>query len=74
MIAADFAGLGAKRTGNVAMAWSFAAMAAGRVWSSTLGVTNFMYLLNNHTINPDIAIFASMRAVVPTSQRCPAGC
>ena len=74
MIAADFAGFRAKRTGHVTMAWSFAAMTASREWSSTLGVTNSMYLLNNDTVNPDIAIFASMRAVVSTSQRCSAGC
>jgi hypothetical protein len=74
MIAADFAAFRAKRTGLVAMAWSFAAMTAGRVWSSTLGVANSMYLLNNYTINPGIAIFASMRAIVSTSQRCSAGC
>jgi hypothetical protein len=74
MIAADFAGLRARRTGHAAVAWSFAAMAAGRVWSSTLGVTNSMFFLNNRTVNPDTAIFASMRAVMSTSQCRSAGC
>jgi len=74
MIAADFARFRAKRTGHVTMAWGFAAMTASCEWSSTLGVTNSMYLLNNHAVNPDITIFASMRAFVSTSQRCSAGC
>jgi hypothetical protein len=67
MIAADFAGFRAERTGHVAIAWSFAAMTAGRVRSSTLGVANSVCRLNNHIVNPGIVIFASMRAVVSTS-------
>jgi hypothetical protein len=73
MIAADFAGFRAKRTGHIAMARSFAAMTAGRVWPSTLCFTDPMFLLNNETVNPSIAIFASMRAVVSTRQRRSAG-
>jgi hypothetical protein len=74
MIVADFAGFRAKRIGHVAMAWSFAVMTAGRVWSSILGVANSIYFLNNYTVNPGIAISASMRAVVSISQCCSAGC
>ncbi|KFY14962.1 hypothetical protein V491_05835 [Pseudogymnoascus sp. VKM F-3775] len=47
MIAANLAWFCAKRTGHIAMAWSFAAMAAGRVWSSTFGITNTMHRLGN---------------------------
>jgi hypothetical protein len=74
MIAADFTGFRAKRAGSVAMASIFAAMTAGRVWSSTLGITNSMCLPKNDTVNPDIAIFATMHTVVTTIQRFSAGC
>jgi hypothetical protein len=74
MIAADFAGFRAKRTGHVAVACRFAAMTAGRVWSSTMGITNSVYLLSIPTVNPDIAVFASMLTVASASQRCSAGC
>lgn len=74
MIAADFTRFCAERTECIVMTWSFAAMTAGCVWPFTLSVTNFMYLLNNNTVNSDIAISASMCAVVFTSQCYFTGC
>ena len=56
MIAPDFASFRAKRTGHVDMTGSFVAMTAGRVCPSTMGVENYMYLLNNHTAKPGIVL------------------
>jgi hypothetical protein len=67
MITTDFAGFRAKRTGYVAIVWSFAAMTTGHIWSSILGIINSIYLLNNYTINPGIIIFASICIVMSTS-------
>jgi hypothetical protein len=74
VIATDFARFCAKRTRAIAVAVGLAAVAASRVWSSALGETNTMFSLDNLPANPDIAIFASMCAVMPTNQRRSAGC